>query len=81
MAFDPEGFFARCAARRGDPFLVTMPSVGEVLTTGHPEGAREIFSAPADTFEPLHVNPVGAAPGPALAHPPRRASATGGSAA
>ncbi len=58
MAFDPEGFFARCAAQRGDPFRVTMPSVGEVLTTGHPDGARDVFSAPPDTFEPLHVNPV-----------------------
>jgi cytochrome P450 len=58
MAMDPEGFFARCAARRGDPFVVQMPSVGEVLMTGHPEGAREIFSAPPDTFEPLRVNPV-----------------------
>ena len=58
LAADPEGFFARCAARWGDPFVVRMPSVGEVLMTGHPEGAREIFSAPPDTFEPLHTNPV-----------------------
>ncbi len=58
LAFDPEGFFERCAATRGDPFVVTMPSVGEVLATGHPEGAREIYSAPPETFEPLHENPV-----------------------
>jgi cytochrome P450 len=58
LAFDPEGFFERCVARRGDPFVVSMPSVGEVLMTGHPEGARDLFSAPPDTFEPLHTNPV-----------------------
>jgi cytochrome P450 len=58
MAMDPEGYFEGCRARRGDPFLVRMPKVGEVLVSGHPDGAREIFSAPQDTFEPLHDNPV-----------------------
>jgi cytochrome P450 family 110 len=58
MAVDPEGFFERSRARRGDPFLVTMPGVGDVLVSGHPEGARELFTAPVDTFEPLGPNPV-----------------------
>lgn len=58
MAVDPEGFFEHAVARRGDPFVVRMPSLGEVLMTGHPDGAREIFSAPPDTFEPLRVNPL-----------------------
>ncbi len=58
MALDPEGFFARAVARRGDPFIVRLPSVGEVLVSGHPDGAREIFSAPPDAFEPLRSNPV-----------------------
>jgi cytochrome P450 len=58
MAVDPEGFFRGCAERRGDPFVVRMPGVGEVLVSGHPDGAREIFSAPPDSFEPLKSNPV-----------------------
>jgi cytochrome P450 len=58
MAIDPEGFFERAAARRGDPFVVRMPSIGEVLTSGHPDGARELFTAAPDTFEPLRPNPV-----------------------
>ena len=35
-----------------------MPGVGEVLTSGHPDAAREIFSAPQDAFEPVRPNPV-----------------------
>ncbi len=58
MAIDPEGFFAACAAKRGDPFVVTLPSVGEVLVSGHPDGARELFSLDGDQVEPLEVNPV-----------------------
>jgi cytochrome P450 len=58
MAIDPEGFFRGCLERRGDPFVVRMPGVGEVLVSGHPEAARDIFSAPPDTFEPLRSNPV-----------------------
>jgi cytochrome P450 len=58
MAIDPEGFFAGCLARRGDPFVVRMPGVGEVLVSGHPDAARDIFSAPPDTFEPVRPNPV-----------------------
>ena len=58
MAIDPEGFFRRCLERRGDPFVVSLPGVGEVLVSGHPEAARELFSAPPDTFEPLQSNPV-----------------------
>jgi cytochrome P450 len=58
MALDPEGFFEGCLARRGDPFIVRMPGVGEVLVSGHPEAARDIFSAPPDTFEPVRPNPV-----------------------
>ncbi len=58
MALDPEAFFEACAERRGDPFVVTLPSVGEVLVSGHPDGARELFSADADMIEPLEVNPV-----------------------
>jgi cytochrome P450 len=58
MAADPEGFFEGCVARRGDPFLVRLPGLGEALVTGHPDGAREIFSAPPETFEPVRPNPV-----------------------
>lgn len=58
MAVDPEGFFERCLARDGDPFVLRMPSVGDVLVSGHPDGARELFAAPPDAFEPLQSNPV-----------------------
>ncbi len=58
MAMDPEGFFEGCLVRRGDPFVVEMPGLGEVLVSGHPEAARDIFSAPPDTFEPVRPNPV-----------------------
>jgi cytochrome P450 len=58
LAFDPERFFRAAVERGGDPFVVRLPGVGEVLVSGHPEAAREIFSAPPDTFEPLKSNPV-----------------------
>lgn len=58
MAMDPEGFFEACRQRRGDPFVVGMPTVGEVLVSGEPEAAKELFSASPDTFEPLKSNPV-----------------------
>jgi cytochrome P450 len=58
VALDPEGYFRGCVARRGDPFLVKMPGLGEALVSGHPEAARDIFSAPPDTFEPVRPNPV-----------------------
>ena len=58
LALDPEGYFDRAQKDRGDPFVVRLPSVGEVLVTGHPEGAREVFSSPQDAFEPLRENPV-----------------------
>lgn len=58
MARDPVGYFERCQRQRGDPFVVRLPSVGEVLVTGHPEGARDVFSAAPEVFEPLRSNPV-----------------------
>ncbi len=53
----PEAFLRRCGAR-GDPFTVRLPGLGAVLVTGHPEGARDVFGAPPDTFEPLLPNPI-----------------------
>jgi cytochrome P450 len=58
LARDPEGFLARCGAERGDPFTLRLPGLGAVVVTGDAEGAREIFSAPPETFEPLANNPV-----------------------
>jgi cytochrome P450 family 110 len=57
LARDPEGFLERRASG-SDPFTLRLPGVGEIVLTGTPEGAREVFSAPADTFEPLTDNPV-----------------------
>ena len=58
MAVDLERYLEGCRARRGDPFVVELPSLGAILVTGHPEGARAIFSAPMDVFEPVSPNPV-----------------------
>ena len=58
MAIDPEGFLRAAAEKRGDPFVVRMPGIGEVLMSGHPDAARDLFAAAPDTFEPLRPNPV-----------------------
>jgi cytochrome P450 len=54
----PERFFAKRAGKRGDPFRVRFPGAGEVLVTGHPDGARDVFSAPTEAFVPAGPNPV-----------------------
>ena len=46
---DPYAYSAHCAQRYGDPFTVPLLT-GPVVVTGHPEGAREVFSAPQDHF-------------------------------
>jgi cytochrome P450 len=58
LAVDPEGFFASNAARLGETYRIALPGIGEVLVSGEPEAARELFSAPPETFTPLDVNPV-----------------------
>jgi cytochrome P450 len=58
MALNLERYLEGCQARRGDPFIVELPSLGKIVVTGHPEGARAIFSAPMDVFEPVLPNPV-----------------------
>jgi cytochrome P450/SAM-dependent methyltransferase len=58
LARDPERLFAEGLARQGDPFRLRLPMVGDIVVTGHPEGAREVFSAPPDAFEPPPRNPV-----------------------
>ena len=62
-AFDPEGFFRR-GARRGDPFAVRLPGVGRILVTGHPDGARDIFTADPADYETVRANPIEALLGP-----------------
>jgi cytochrome P450 len=54
----PERFFAERRAAYGDPFQVRLPGAEPLWVTGSPEGARAIFAAPPDTFEPLSDNPV-----------------------
>ncbi len=49
---DPDGFFRQGLARHGDPFRARLPT-GNVVITTSPEGAREVFTADPDTFEPL----------------------------
>jgi cytochrome P450 family 110 len=58
MARGPDRFFEARRDREGDPFVINLPQVGAVHVTGHPEGARQIFEAPPETFEPVRANPV-----------------------
>jgi cytochrome P450 len=58
LALDPEGFFASHQRDLGDPFLLELPGLGRVLISGRSDAARELFSSPPDTFEPLPNNPV-----------------------
>ncbi len=62
-AIDPEGFFRR-GARRGDPFAVRLPGVGEIVVTGHPDGARDVFTADPSSYETVQANPIEALVGP-----------------
>ena len=58
IAVDPEGFFARNAEALGETYRIALPGIGDVLVAESPEAARELFSAPPETFTPLDVNPV-----------------------
>jgi cytochrome P450 len=49
FARDPFGAVQRYARRYGDPFTLKLPTGPHVLT-GTPEGIREIFTAPPQTF-------------------------------
>lgn len=49
---DPDGFFRESRERHGEPFCARLPP-GNVAITTSPEGAREVFTADPDTFEPL----------------------------
>lgn len=48
---DPEAFFISGQKKFGDPYCEWLPGMGELYITGHPEGAREIFSSPRETFQ------------------------------
>lgn len=49
FARDPFGTLHRYARRYGDPFTLKLP-MGPHVLTGTPEGIREIFTAPPQTF-------------------------------
>jgi cytochrome P450 len=57
-ALDPARYFAWRRAHDGDPFVVRFPRFGDVLFTGTPVGARDIFRAPVDRFEAAQPNPI-----------------------
>ncbi|MBF6213644.1 cytochrome P450 [Nocardia puris] len=61
---DFEGYFRLRRSRDGDPFRVRFPGLGSVLFTGTPEGAREVFRAPAALLEPPRPNPIEPMVGP-----------------
>ena len=50
-AKDPEAFFKMGQKKQGDPYCEWMPGMGDVYITGHPEGAKDIFSSPRETFQ------------------------------
>ncbi len=55
---DPYGTLLQDARRYGDTYL--LPSfLGKMVLTGHPEGARAIFSADPDTFVALGAELLG----------------------
>jgi len=58
LARDPTRFLARRQAAAGDPFTVRLPGVGDVVVTGEPDGARDVFSAPPACYAPVRSNPV-----------------------
>lgn len=49
-AGDPYGHLGACARVHGDVFTLPLIS-GPVVVCGHPEGARQIFEAPPETFD------------------------------
>ncbi len=51
---DGEGYFRKNFERYGDPFLVRALN-GRVVCTKDPEGIKQIFQAPTDTFSPFGV--------------------------
>jgi cytochrome P450 len=50
----PFEWFPRWAARYGDPFTVRAMN-GDVVTTGSPEGIRQLLTAPAELFDVFAV--------------------------
>src|SRR3712207_4239377 len=52
-ARDPLGFVHKYARHYGDPFTVNLLFTGPVVVTGDPQGLRQIFTAPPDTFASL----------------------------
>ena len=57
-AADPDRYLRWRRERDGDPFEMRFPGFAPILFTGHPEGARDIFRAPADLSEPPTPNPI-----------------------
>lgn len=57
-ALDPERYFRWRRVHDGDPFVVRFPRLGEVLFTGTPTGAADIFRAAMDLSEPPQPNPI-----------------------
>jgi cytochrome P450 len=58
LSKDPVGYLKKQQDKLGDPFCVKFPTVGDIYFTGHPEGAKETFTANRDVFEPPEFNPV-----------------------
>ena len=56
-AFDPEAYLRR-RARGGAPFSVKFPGLGEALFVAHPDGVRDILTAPPTLFSPPVPNPI-----------------------
>jgi cytochrome P450 len=55
---DPEGYLRRRRTRCGDPVIVRLPGSGRMVISGDPEGARELFTGPAELFDVARPNMV-----------------------
>jgi cytochrome P450 len=58
LSQNPESFFRQEMRKQGDPFRLQFPEGDPIYFTGTSEGARELFSADPNLFEPARANPV-----------------------
>ncbi|QRY50207.1 cytochrome P450 [Mycolicibacterium septicum] len=55
--YDAEAYFRR-RSRRGRPFGMSIPGLGEVLFAAHAEHVREFLTIPSSTLTPPMPNPI-----------------------
>lgn len=55
--YDAEAYFRR-RSRRGRPFVMSIPGLGEVLFAAHAEDVREFLTIPSSALTPPMPNPI-----------------------